>query len=132
MKSRTASAVVAVLTLATLVACGDDGGGSSNSDAAQVRGPISIWYSNNEQEVAWGKQVVEAWNAAHADQKVTAQEIPAGTTSEAVIGAAITAGNAPQGGGIGVGVISGDTVSLGAVEVILRVSYCGQQPCICE
>ncbi len=95
MKSRTASAVVAVLTLATLVACGDDGGGPSNSDAVQARGPISIWYSNNEQEVAWGKQVVEAWNAAHADQKVTAQEIPAGTTSEAVIGAAITAGNAP-------------------------------------
>lgn len=29
-------------------------------------------------------------------------------------------------------VISGDTVSLGAVEVVLRVSYCGQQPCICE
>ena len=56
MKSRTASAVVALLTLATPVACGDDGGGSSNTDAAQARGPISIWYSNNEQEVAWGKQ----------------------------------------------------------------------------
>jgi multiple sugar transport system substrate-binding protein len=95
MKSRTASAVVAVLTLATLVACGDDGGGPSNPDAAAARGPINIWYSNNAQEVAWGKQAVEAWNAAHADQKVTAQEIPAGTSSEAVIGAAITAGNAP-------------------------------------
>ncbi len=29
-------------------------------------------------------------------------------------------------------VISGDTVSLGAVELVLRVSYCGDQPCICE
>ncbi|HEY4175441.1 MAG TPA: hypothetical protein VGM90_01355 [Kofleriaceae bacterium] len=29
-------------------------------------------------------------------------------------------------------VISGDTVSLGAVEIVLQVSYCGQQPCICE
>jgi hypothetical protein len=29
-------------------------------------------------------------------------------------------------------VISGDTVSLGAVEIVLHVSYCGQQPCICE
>ncbi|MBL0215255.1 MAG: hypothetical protein IPQ07_15385 [Myxococcales bacterium] len=28
-------------------------------------------------------------------------------------------------------VILGDTVSLGAVELILQVSYCGQQPCIC-
>jgi hypothetical protein len=26
----------------------------------------------------------------------------------------------------------GDTVSLGAVELVLQVSYCGQQPCICE
>ncbi len=32
---------------------------------------------------------------AHPDEKVTAQEIPAGKTSEEVIGAAITAGNAP-------------------------------------
>ncbi len=94
MKSRTLFAVVAVLTLA-VTACGDGGGGPSNSKAAEARGPINIWYSNNAQEVAWGKQVVEAWNASHPDQKVTAQEIPAGTTSEAVISAAITAGNAP-------------------------------------
>ena len=35
------------------------------------------------------------WNADHPDEEVTAQEIPAGKTSEEVIGAAITAGNAP-------------------------------------
>ena len=29
-------------------------------------------------------------------------------------------------------VISGDTVSLGAVEIVLQVSYCNDQPCICE
>jgi hypothetical protein len=29
-------------------------------------------------------------------------------------------------------VILGNTVSLGAVELVLQVSYCGQQPCICE
>jgi multiple sugar transport system substrate-binding protein len=45
--------------------------------------------------VAWGKQMVASWNAAHADQKITAQEIPTGKSSEEVIGAAITAGNAP-------------------------------------
>ena len=39
--------------------------------------------------------MVEAWNADHADEQVTAQEIPAGASSEEVIGAAITAGNAP-------------------------------------
>ena len=58
-------------------------------------GPIKIWLSNNPEEIAWGKAMVEAWNADHPDEKVTAQEIPAGKTSEEVIGAAITAGNAP-------------------------------------
>ena len=39
--------------------------------------------------------MVKAWNAAHPKEVVTAQQIPAGKTSEEVIGAAITAGNAP-------------------------------------
>ena len=77
-------------------ACGSGGGGAGDADAAaQAKRPITIWYSNNAEEVAWGKQMVAAWNAAHADQKVTAQEIPTGKCSEEVIGAAITAGNAP-------------------------------------
>ena len=58
-------------------------------------GPIKVWLSNNPEEIAWGKQMVKEWNAEHPDEKVTAQEIPAGKTSEEVIGAAITAGNAP-------------------------------------
>ena len=58
-------------------------------------GPITIWYSNNEQEVAWGKKMVAAWNSANPDQTITGQEIPAGKSSEEVIGAAITAGTAP-------------------------------------
>ncbi|MFX7052507.1 extracellular solute-binding protein, partial [Acinetobacter baumannii] len=56
---------------------------------------ITIWYSNNAAEIAWGQQMVEAWNADHPDEQITAQEIPAGSSSEEVIGAAITAGNAP-------------------------------------
>ena len=68
-----------------------DSGSSGGGDTAH--GPITIWYSNNPQEVAWGKKMVAAWNAAHPDQKVTAQEIPAGKSSEEVIGAAITAGH---------------------------------------
>jgi multiple sugar transport system substrate-binding protein len=38
---------------------------------------------------------VAAWNSAHPDQTVTGQEIPAGKSSEEVIGAAVTAGTAP-------------------------------------
>ena len=75
-------------------ACGG-GGGGVDQDAAQAHGPIKIWYSNNEQEIAWGKQMVAAWNAAHPNEQVTAEEIPAGKSSEEVIGAAITAGTEP-------------------------------------
>ncbi len=85
------TAVFAVGILA-LSACSGGGGGG---DSADGRGDITIWYSNNESEVAWGKQMVEAWNADNPDEQISGQEIPAGTSSEEVIGAAITAGNAP-------------------------------------
>jgi multiple sugar transport system substrate-binding protein len=88
--------LLALVLAGSLAACGDSGGGAGDADAAaKARGPITVWYSNNAEEVAWGKQMVAAWNAEHADQKITAQEIPTGKSSEEVIGAAITAGNAP-------------------------------------
>lgn len=91
---RTALAVAAMLTATlALTACGGSSGGAAAGSA--TTGPIKIWYSNNAQEVAWGKQAVAAWNAAHADQMVTAEEVPAGKSSEEVIGAAITAGTEP-------------------------------------
>jgi multiple sugar transport system substrate-binding protein len=74
-----------------LAACG----GGNQTTAVSAKGAITIWYSNNAQEVMWGDAEVAAWNAIHSDQKVTAQQIPAGTSSEAVIGAAITAGTTP-------------------------------------
>ncbi|WP_020573597.1 extracellular solute-binding protein [Actinopolymorpha alba] len=95
MKRTLTTAALAVVLATAAAACGGSGDGTATSDAAKARGPIKIWYSNNEQEVAWGKQMTAAWNAAHPDQKITAQEIPAGKSSEEVIGAAITAGNAP-------------------------------------
>jgi multiple sugar transport system substrate-binding protein len=101
MKRLTRTLPVATLAigLGLLSACGGSsaggGGGGASSDAATVRGPIKIWLSNNQDELAWGKAMVAAWNTAHPKEKITAQEIPAGKTSEEVIGAAITAGNAP-------------------------------------
>ena len=82
----------AVLTLGVTAACG---GGGDASEARSATGPIKVWLSNNPEEITWGKAMVAAWNEASPDQEVTAQEIPAGKTSEEVIGAAITAGNAP-------------------------------------
>ena len=92
MRSKILTVSAAVLALGMTAACG---GGSGSGDAASATGPIKVWLSNNPEEIAWGKAMVKAWNAAHPDEKVTAQEIPAGKTSEEVIGAAITAGNAP-------------------------------------
>ncbi|MDQ0210515.1 extracellular solute-binding protein [Arthrobacter bambusae] len=96
--SRVLSLTAIAVIGAGLAACG--GGASSNTasganSATTAKGPIKIWYSNNEFEVKWGKDMVASWNAAHPDQPIDAQEIPAGKTSEEVIGAAITAGNAP-------------------------------------
>ncbi|GAA1758909.1 extracellular solute-binding protein [Agromyces humatus] len=91
MRRRMMMTAVAAAGLLALTACaggGDDGG-------SEGRGDITIWYSNNEAEIAWGKQMVEAWNAENPDEQIRAQEIPAGASSEEVIGAAITAGNAP-------------------------------------
>jgi len=85
-----------VLTLSLAVAaCGGGGGSSSSSQASTTRGPIKIWYSNNEEEVKWGKAIVAGWNKDHASEQVTAEQIPAGKSSEEVIGASITAGNTP-------------------------------------
>lgn len=94
MKRRTY--VIAWLIVMGLVgaACvGDEA--VDKQEAAGSKGPIKIWYSNNPEEIKWGEGVVEQWNADNPDEKVTGQEIPAGETSEEVIGAAIAAGNAP-------------------------------------
>jgi multiple sugar transport system substrate-binding protein len=94
MKPTLATAAIAAALLTTVAACGNSGG-TSATDSAKTHGPISIWYSNNPQEVAWGKQMVAAWNAAHPKEQINAQEVPTGKSSEEVIGAAITAGNEP-------------------------------------
>jgi multiple sugar transport system substrate-binding protein len=86
------TSLVALTLGMTAAACGSDSG---DSGATESTGPIKIWLSNNPEEVAWGKAMVKKWNADHPDEEVTAQEIPAGKTSEEVIAAAITAGNAP-------------------------------------
>ena len=92
-RSRTAFVAAMIAGALALTACGSSAG--TSSDAATAKGPIKIWYSNNATEIAWGKQVVEAWNTANPDQTVTAEELPAGKSSEEVIGAAITAGTEP-------------------------------------
>ena len=94
MKNTVRAAALLTLAIGTTAACGGSGS-SGGSSALTKHGPVKVWLSNNPEEVAWGKATVKAWNTAHPKEQVSAQEIPAGKTSEEVIGAAITAGNAP-------------------------------------
>jgi multiple sugar transport system substrate-binding protein len=92
MNNKVMAAAVTMLAVSMTAACG---GSSDSSGATTATGPIKVWMSNNPEEIAWGQAAVKEWNADHPDEKVTAQEIPAGETSEEVIGAAITAGTTP-------------------------------------
>jgi multiple sugar transport system substrate-binding protein len=85
-------AIAASVTLTALTGCSSSAPAGSSTNA---HGPISIWYSNNPQEIAWGEQMVAAWNKAHPSEKISAQQVPTGSSSEEVIGAAITAGTEP-------------------------------------
>lgn len=97
---RVGVATLAVMLL-LLAACDDgadepeDADTDVDQDGEEARGPIEIWYSNNQAEIAWGEAVVEAWNEDNPDEEVSAQEIPAGESSEEVIQASIAAGNTP-------------------------------------
>src|SRR5664280_2512560 len=96
MKKKVCAAAVVTLAMATTAACGGSGGTTaSGGSALTAHGPIKVWLANNPQEITWGNAMVKAWNTAHPKELVSAQQIPAGKTSEEVIGAAITAGTAP-------------------------------------
>lgn len=90
---RFAGAAVTLIAVALPLAACAPGGTAGAGGSELTSGPITIWYSTNEQEIAWGKAVVEAWNAENPDQQVTAEAIPAGKSSEDAISASITAGN---------------------------------------
>lgn len=91
---RYAAAAMFVAVALPLAACSSSTPGNTEGNEL-TSGPISIWYSTNEQEIAWGQAVVDAWNAEHPDEQVTAEAIPSGKSSEDAISAAITAGNTP-------------------------------------
>jgi multiple sugar transport system substrate-binding protein len=89
--SRHSFLVAGVVLSLGLAACG----GGNQAATTGAKGAIKIWYSNNAEEVKWGDAVVAAWNQSHASEQVAAEQIPAGKSSEEVIGAAITAGTTP-------------------------------------
>ncbi|MET7902953.1 sugar ABC transporter substrate-binding protein [Streptomyces sp. NPDC005355] len=90
MLRRTAYTLLVLALAGTGTACARSG--PTAAKAVKSRGPITIWLSNNRQEVDWGERMVAEWNKAHPDQRITAQKIPAGKTSEEAISASIIAG----------------------------------------
>ena len=72
-------------TIAALAVIGLTGGAlgtgvgvnaAAPSGALESRGPITIWLSNNPFELEWGTAMVEAWNAEHPDEEITAAGNP--------------------------------------------------------
>ncbi|MGW8889022.1 extracellular solute-binding protein [Streptomyces sp. NPDC055749] len=90
MLRRTTNALLVLMLAGTGTACARSA--PDAAEAAGARGPITVWLSNNAQEVEWGKKMVADWNRLHPDQRITAQNIPAGKTSEEAISASIIAG----------------------------------------
>lgn len=90
-RTKTAAVLLALALTGTTAACSRSG--PDDVTAAGARGPITVWLSNNAQEVAWGEKMIAGWNEAHPDQRVTSQQIPAGKTSEEALSASIIAGN---------------------------------------
>ncbi|HEV7629124.1 MAG TPA: extracellular solute-binding protein, partial [Streptomyces sp.] len=91
MLRKTAAALLALALTGASAGCARTAPDSAT--AASARGPITVWLSNNAQEVVWGEKMVAEWNKAHPDQRIKAQQIPAGKTSEEALSASIIAGN---------------------------------------
>ena len=93
MRTKILTVSAAVLALGLTAACGGGSRLGRRRERRPARSRCGCRTTPRRSPGArrWSKE----WNAEHPDQKVTAQEIPAGKTSEEVIGAAITAGNAP-------------------------------------
>lgn len=93
--ARGALALTGLTALATTAACSRPVV-ADQAAARESRGPVTMWTSNNEQELAWGRAIAEAWNAEHPDEQVSLQEVPAGASTEEAITAAIVAGTTPD------------------------------------
>jgi multiple sugar transport system substrate-binding protein len=86
---------LAPILATVLIVAGCDGGGSDSGGPTAARGPITIWFSDNPAEIAWGEQMVAAWNGAHPEETITAQELPSAASPEQAITLAIEGGSTP-------------------------------------
>ena len=76
------------LLLLILISCGDRGEGSAPT--------LLYWTSNNGGELKFAAWAVEKWNSGGKGQKVVAQPIPEGQSSEEILLAAVVAGTTPD------------------------------------
>ncbi|MBL1073090.1 ABC transporter substrate-binding protein [Nocardia sp. 2] len=69
-----AAASVALLTATFATACSSDSGSNAISQNLTGRGPITYVEGKDTTETGAVKQLIERWNAAHPDEKVTFKE----------------------------------------------------------
>ena len=74
--------------LVILLSCS---GGRKNKDSS-----LKYWSSNNNGEITFSREIVEAWNLAHPDFTLKYQPIPEGQSSEEIILAAVVGKTTPD------------------------------------
>lgn len=71
---RRAAAIATAASLVTLASCSSTSGGGSTSENLDGRGPITYVEGKDTTETGVVRQIVDAWNAEHPDEKVTFKE----------------------------------------------------------
>jgi len=79
---------IILLLLAIISSCS---GGRKNRDSI-----LEYWSSNNNGEILFSQEVVEAWNLQHPDRTIKYQPIPEGQSSEEIILAAVVGKTTPD------------------------------------
>ncbi len=69
---------------------------SCSSRADRNPDNLIYWSSNNTQEIAFAKYIVDAWNKAHPNEHISTQPVPEGQSSEEIILAAVVGKTTPD------------------------------------
>ena len=69
---------------------------SCNREESRNKNSITYWSSNNTEEIAFAKKMVDDWNKNNPDNKVSFQPVPEGQSSEEIILAAVVGKTTPD------------------------------------
>src|SRR5918993_2536999 len=95
---RRSAALVALATASTLVAAGCSAGslGSSSGEGSAGATTITFLTGNTDTEVAGSKSVIEAFQAANPDIKITHETRPGGSEGDNLVKTRLATGEMPE------------------------------------